>query len=104
MLIVHVLVHVKKESIEDFKKASLKNAENSIKEPGIVRFDIIQQKDDPSRFILAEIYRTEDDPLKHKQTSHYAEWRKTVEPMMAESRKSKKYVNIFPDEDKWELA
>lgn len=98
MLIVHVFVHVKNDCIDAFKKASLDNARNSILERGIIRFDVMQQADDPSRFLLVEIYRTPDDPAKHKETSHYQIWRDTVADMMAEPRSSIKYVSLFPDE------
>ena len=98
MLIVHVHVQVKTGMIDDFKKASIENAQNSIKEPGIARFDLIQDREDPAKFILVEIYRTMDDPARHKETAHYQKWRDTVENMMAGPRKSVKYVNIFPDD------
>jgi len=104
MLIVHVFVHVKKEFVEAFKEASVENAKNSVHEPGIARFDVIQQSDDPCRFVLIEVYRTADDPAKHKETTHYATWRDTVAPMMAEPRSSVKYTNIFPDEKGWGLS
>jgi len=104
MLIVHVFVHVKKEFIEAFKEASVENAKNSVHEPGIARFDVIQQSDDPCRFLLVEVYRTTDDPAKHKETAHYATWRDTVAPMMAEPRTNIKYTNIFPDEKGWGLS
>ncbi|MCG8352507.1 MAG: antibiotic biosynthesis monooxygenase [Chloroflexales bacterium] len=103
MFIVHVLVRVKPESIESFKAATRENARNSIQEPGIVRFDVIQQQDDPSRFILVEIYRTPDDPACHKETAHYAVWRDAVAEMMAEPRTSVKYDNVFPADSGWEL-
>jgi quinol monooxygenase YgiN len=102
MFIVHVFVHVKADSIEAFKQASLENAKNSIQEPGIARFDIVQQKDDPARFVLVEVYRTDEAPARHKETAHYAKWRDTVEDMMAESRSSIKFDNIFPDEQGWD--
>ncbi|MEO7965181.1 MAG: putative quinol monooxygenase, partial [Gemmatimonadaceae bacterium] len=86
MLIVHVSVHVKPDSVEQFIAESRENARNSVQEPGVVRFDLIQQDDDPTRFLLVEIYRTSDDPAKHKATAHYAKWRDAVEPMMAEPR------------------
>ena len=101
MLIVHVLVHVKADQVEAFKAASLENALNSIQEPGIARFDVIQQLDDPTRFVLVEVYRTADDPARHKETAHYQKWRDTVEDMMAEPRTSVKYSNVFPDEEGW---
>jgi (4S)-4-hydroxy-5-phosphonooxypentane-2,3-dione isomerase len=101
MFIVHVFIHVKAEKAEAFKAATLENARNSIKEPGIARFDIIQQLDDPTRFVLVEVYRTTDDSNKHKQTAHYHNWRDAVEIMMEEPRKSIKYANIYPDENGW---
>ncbi len=101
MFIVHVFVHVKPDKVEDFKYASMDNASNSIKEPGVARFDVIQQQDDPSRFVLVEVYRTPDDPARHKETQHYQKWRDTVEDMMAEPRQAIKYHNIFPDESCW---
>ena len=102
MLIVHVFVHVKPDQIEAFQAATLENARNSVQEPGIARFDIIQQQDDPARFVLVEVYRTPEDPAKHKETEHYQKWRDTVADMMAESRTSIKYTNIFPDEQGWD--
>jgi autoinducer 2-degrading protein len=101
MFIVHVFVHVKPDKVEAFRSASLENARESIKEPGIVRFDVIQQIDDPTRFVLVEVYRTEDDPAKHKETKHYQKWRDTVVDMMAESRSNIKYANVFPDNKGW---
>lgn len=102
MFIVHVFVHVKEDQVEAFKKASLANASESVKEPGIARFDVIQQQDDPTRFVLIEVYRMPDDPAKHKEKAHYQTWRDTVESMMAEPRSSIKYSNIFPDEAGWD--
>ena len=102
MLIVHVHVHVKPDKIEEFNAVTLKNAHNSIQEAGIARFDVIQQKDDPTRFVLVEVYRTPEDPAKHKETAHYQKWRDTVADMMAEPRKSLKYTNVFPDETGWD--
>jgi len=95
MLIVHVHVHVKPESVEAFRAATVENARQSVKEPGIARFDVVQQQDDPTRFVLVEVYRTADAPAKHKETTHYAKWRDTVAPMMAEPRTSVKYVNAY---------
>jgi len=102
MLIVHVFVHVKPESVDAFAAATLENGRNSVREPGVVRFDVVQQEDDPTRFLLIEIYRTLQDPARHKETAHYATWRDTVEPMMAEPRRSVKYHALFPDEPAWE--
>ena len=101
MLIVHVFVHVKAEQVEPFRAASVENARDSIQEPGIARFDVIQQQDDPTRFVLVEVYRTSDDPARHKETAHYQKWRDNVANMMAEPRTSVKYTNIFPDEQGW---
>jgi autoinducer 2-degrading protein len=101
MFIVQVFVHVKAEFVEAFKQATVENASNSVKESGIARFDLLQQTDDPGRFVLVEVYRTKNDPAKHKETAHYKTWRDTVEPMMAEPRSSVKYSSIFPDEQGW---
>ncbi len=101
MLIVHVQVHVKAECIEAFKQATLENARNSVQEPGVARFDVVQQQDAPERFVLVEVYRDADAPARHKETAHYAKWRDAVAPMMAEPRTSLKYANIFPDDAGW---
>lgn len=102
MFIVHVFAHVKTDCVEAFKAASMENARNSVREPGIARFDVVQQQDDPTRFVLVEVYRTADDPATHKQTAHYAEWRDAVADMMAEPRWAVKYHNIFPDDQGWD--
>ena len=96
VLIVHVHVHVKLEFIEAFRDASIENARHSVLEAGIARFDVIQQTDDPARFLLVEIYRTVEATAQHKQTAHSAAWRDAVAPMMAEPRTSVKYANLFP--------
>lgn len=101
MLIVHVYAHIKQEFVESFIHATLENARNSIHEPGIARFDVIQQQEDPTRFVLVEAYRDADAPARHKDTAHYLKWRDTVAPMMAEARTSLKYSNIFPRDDGW---
>lgn len=101
MFIVHVFVHVKSDQVEAFKSATVVNASNSINEPGVARFDIIQQMDDATRFVLVEVYRTPDDPGRHKETDHYQKWRDTVADMMAEPRTAIKYDNVFPDEQGW---
>jgi len=98
MLIVHVQVHVKAEFIEPFNKATLANARASLREPGIARFDILQQSDDPSRFVFVEVYRSPEATLAHKETAHYKTWRDAAAPMMAEPRSSVKFSNVFPDE------
>ena len=102
MYIVHVHVHVKPEFINEFREATMENARNSIQEPGVARFDVVQQIDAPTRFILIEVYRTKDDPARHKETDHYARWRDTVAEMMSEPRHAIKFDNIFPDNEGWE--
>ena len=101
MLIVHVHVRVKPECVDAFRRITLENARNSVREPGIARFDVLQQQDDPTRFVLVEVYRDKDAPARHKETSHYAAWRDTVASMMAEPRVSKRFENVFPDDAGW---
>jgi quinol monooxygenase YgiN len=101
MIVVHVHVHVKPEFVDAFRAASIENARNSVREPGIARFDVIQQVDDPSRFILVEVYRTAEDPARHKETPHYKVWRDTVAEMMAEPRVAVRYVNHYPPDERW---
>lgn len=101
MFIVHVSVYVKENAIESVRIASLENARMSVQEPGIARFDVLQNREDPSRFLLIEVYRKESDAADHKQTEHYKKWRDTVESMMAEPRQSTKYSNSFPDDSGW---
>ncbi len=101
MHIVLVNIHVKPEAIDAFKAASLENAKNSIREPGIVRFDILQQAEDPTRFILVEVYRKPEDQAKHRDTPHYQFWKDLVADMMAEPRVGVKYSNLFPADSDW---
>ena len=101
MLVVHVHVQVKPECIEAFKKATLANAQASVKEQGIARFDFVQQNDNPTHFVLVEAYRNDDAPARHKETAHYAAWRDTVATMMAQPRSSVKYANVFPGDAGW---
>lgn len=101
MLIVMVHVHVKEEDVEAFRRISIENARNSIQEAGIARFDVIQQADDPTRFLLVEVYRDAEAAAQHKETAHYAAWRDAAAGMMAEPRRSVKYQNVFPDEAGW---
>jgi len=101
MLIVHVHVHLRPEFVAEFKDATTENARHSVKEPGIARFDVVQQQDDPTRFVLVEAYRTPEAALAHKETDHYARWRDTVAPMMATPRSSVKYSNVFPSSQAW---
>jgi autoinducer 2-degrading protein len=101
MISVLVYVHVKSEFLKQFKLASIENAKNSLNEPGIARFDFIQQIDDPTRFILVEAYRTADAQASHKETDHYKKWRDTVAEMMAEPRHGVKHQTIYPDDSGW---
>jgi len=101
MLVAIVHAHVKPEYIDSFKAATLDNASNSINEPGVVRFDVYQQSDDPSRFSLVEIYRTEDAPAKHRETAHYVRWRDTVAEMMVDPRTRLTYNIVYPPTEKW---
>lgn len=101
MLVVHVHVHVKREFIQTFAAASLENARHSLREPGIARFDVVQQADDPARFVFVEAYRTPAAPAAHKETAHYQLWRDTVAPMMAEPRTSVKFTSVHPDDAGW---
>jgi autoinducer 2-degrading protein len=96
--IVHVSVHVKPDSVEAFRAATLENARASVQEPGIARFDVLQEEGDPTRFVLVEIYRTPEAPAAHKETAHYKKWRDAVADMMAEPRTAKRYANVHPDD------
>ena len=99
MLIVQVNVHVKTACVEAFRAATIENARQSIQEPGIARFDVLEQSDDPTRFVLIEAYRTPEAPAQHKETAHYQKWRDAVAPMMAEPRTSVKFSNLFPTDE-----
>lgn len=101
MLVVHVHVHVKRECIDAFREASVENARHSVQEPGIARFDVIQQKDDPTRFVLVEVYRGVEATAAHKETTHYAAWRDRAEPLLAEPPSRVQYSNVFPGEEGW---
>jgi autoinducer 2-degrading protein len=101
MYIVFVHIHVKVEMIDPFKALTLENAKNSIHEPGIVRFDFLQQAEDPSKFTLIEVYFTPEDQLKHRETKHYQVWKDSVTEMMAEPRVGIKYKNIMPVDGDW---
>lgn len=96
MLVVHVHIKIKEDQIEKFKQVSIENAQKSIQEPGIARFDILQDKDEPTRFVLNEVYRDEEAPKSHKETPHYQKWRDEMESLMAEPRFSIKFTSIFP--------
>mmetsp|Transcript_63543 Transcript_63543/g.94286 ORF Transcript_63543/g.94286 Transcript_63543/m.94286 type:complete len:211 (-) Transcript_63543:239-871(-) len=95
-LCVHVFVTCKAGTEEAFLEASLANARESSKEEGIARFDVVQQIDDPTKFVLVEVYKNGDAPAAHKETAHYLKWRETVADMMAEPRSALKFKNHFP--------
>ena len=101
MLIVHVHVHVKPAFVEAFKEATVENARNSVREPGVARFDVIEQADDPTRFLLCEVYRSHNAIEQHRATTHYARWRDTVADMMAEPRTRVEFSNVFPGDEAW---
>jgi autoinducer 2-degrading protein len=101
MLIIHVQIHVKPDSVEQFRQATIANAKQSINEPGIARFDLLQQADDPTRFILLEVYRTAEAPARHRETAHYQTWRDTVADMMAEPRARVECSNVVPGDEGW---
>ena len=101
MLAIQVHVHVKPESVDAFKAATIENARNSAQEAGVARFDAFQHADDPTRFVLVEVYRTADAPAAHKETRHYQVWRDTVTDMMAETRSSVRLSTVFPSDDAW---
>src|SRR5947209_2343993 len=101
MFIVQVQIHVQPEFVDAFREATLENARNSVKEQGIARFDLLQQADDPARFLLTEVYREAGAQARHRETAHYAIWRDKVADMMAEPRTSVKYANVFPTDAGW---
>jgi (4S)-4-hydroxy-5-phosphonooxypentane-2,3-dione isomerase len=97
ILLVHA--HVKPEFIDAFIEATKINARESAREPGVARFDFLQQKDDPARFVLYEVYRDAEAPAAHKQTAHYNEWAGKVEPMLVAPRSRALYANLAPADD-----
>jgi autoinducer 2-degrading protein len=101
MLVIHIHVQVKPECVDAFKQATLANARASLQEPGVARFDVVQQQDDPARFVFVEVYRDAAAAAAHKETAHYPVWRDAVAPMMAAPRQSVKYDNVFPEDAEW---
>ena len=101
LIVVHVHAHVKPDAVDAFRAASVENARESLREPGVARFDVVQSTDDPTRFVLVEVYRNADAPAAHKATAHYARWRDAVADLMAEPRTSARYVNVFPEDGDW---
>jgi autoinducer 2-degrading protein len=101
MLVVNVFVQVKPEFIDEFRVATIENAKNSVKEPGIARFNVLQDLSDERKFLLIEVYRTQEDTIKHKETRHYKRWSQNVMKMMAEPRRSVKYASVYPNDSRW---
>ena len=101
LVIAHVHVQVKPAFVEAFQQATRENAEHSVCEPGVARFDVVQDSEDPTRFVLVEVYRDAQAPAAHKETPHYLKWRDAVAEMMAEPRSSRRYRNVFPDDERW---
>jgi quinol monooxygenase YgiN len=101
LVIVQVYVHVKPDTVEAFRAATLDNARHSVREPGVARFDVVQSVEDPTRFVLLEVYRSPEAQAAHKETAHYQRWRDAVAELMAEPRTSARYVNVFPDHQGW---
>ena len=101
MLVLLVNIKVKPECVEDFKRATVDNASNSQKEPGVARFDFCQGNDDPTKFIIYEAYRAAEDHAKHRETAHYRRWKAAVDSMMAEPRVGTKFTNVFPADSAW---
>jgi autoinducer 2-degrading protein len=101
MHILHVQIRVKNECLEAFIAATRTNAEFSRLEPGLARFDVVQNVEDPTQFVLVEVYRTPADHAAHRETKHYAQWRDTVADMMAGPRTAQKYTNVSPDDGGW---
>jgi (4S)-4-hydroxy-5-phosphonooxypentane-2,3-dione isomerase len=101
LIVVHVHAHVKPDGVDAFRAASIENARESLREAGVARFDVVQSTEDPTRFVLVEVYRTRDAPAAHKATAHYARWRDAVADLMAEPRTAVKYVNVAPEDAGW---
>jgi (4S)-4-hydroxy-5-phosphonooxypentane-2,3-dione isomerase len=101
MLVVHVHISVKPECVAAFQEATVANARESLKEPGIARFDFAQQTDAPTHFVIVEAYRNAEAPGRHKETRHYQIWRDAVAIMMAEPRVSVKFTSLHPPDENW---
>lgn len=101
MLVIHVSVEVKPEYLDAFIEATLDNASHSVQEPGLARFDVVQDRDTPTRFTLVEAYYSDEDPARHKETDHYLRWRERVQPMMARARTATQNTNHFPQDESW---
>ncbi len=97
MFVVHIYIQVKPEYIEEFKQICTENAQNSVKEPGIKRFDCLQQSDYPTKFVLVEAYLDETGVAQHKQTAHYNKWRSEAERMIVGERTRTRYTPVWPE-------
>ena len=102
MLIVIVYVHVKERDVDAFSKISIENASHSCQEEGVSFFDVLQENDDPTKFVLLEVYKDEVAAKAHKETVHYQKWKETVADMMVEPRQSVKYHEIYPSAEFWQ--
>lgn len=101
MLILHVSIHVKPDCVEAFKAAINENARNSRLEPGVLRFDVCQQEDDPTKFMLYEVYKSAEDHLAHRTSAHFITWRDTAADMMVAPRVGTRYKNVSPTDQDW---
>ena len=101
MLILQVQIHVKPGCLDAFRAATIENARNSALEPGVARFDFLQSADDPTRFSLVEVYRSEDAVAQHKLTAHYAAWVEAVKDLLAEPRTRQWFSSVFPGDEAW---
>jgi (4S)-4-hydroxy-5-phosphonooxypentane-2,3-dione isomerase len=99
MHILHVHLKVKPERIDDFIAATIENAKASLQEPGCVRFDVIQEAEDPARFVLVEIYRDQAGHAAHRESPHYNAWAERAPDMLAEPRSRTVYRNVYPGDD-----
>ena len=97
MIVRVISLRVKPEDIEDFKTVSITNHSGSMKEPGVLRFDVLQSESNPAEFLLYEVYESQEAALTHKETVHYLKWKEAIEPMMAEPRKRASYKLIAPE-------
>lgn len=98
MFTFHVFIHVKAERLKDFLALSVDNAAHTLEEPGALRFDVLQQQDDPTRIVYVEAYRDAQGHAAHKETAHYKRWKASADEMMAEPRRSIRYDQVFPAE------
>lgn len=102
MLILHIDIQVKPEHLEAFRGATIENASHSRQEPGVVRFDVIQRADDPTRFMLLEVYRDAAAQASHRETPHYHTWAATVTDMLAGPRTRQAFINVYPPDADWQ--